>query len=225
LDALYLDNHLLVAVKPAGMLSQADKTGDPDMLSLGKAYLKERFEKPGAVFLGLVHRLDRPASGVMVFARTSKAAARLSEQFRRHTPVKRYLAIVEGRLEGEDRWVDQMLKDEHGPRIVSAGHPKAKRATLSWRALGVQNGCTLVEVGLETGRAHQIRLQFARRGRPLLGDLRHGATRPFDGRNLALHSYSLEIEHPTQKRAMRWRAPPPASWAGWFEQAIATLFK
>jgi 23S rRNA pseudouridine1911/1915/1917 synthase len=225
LDVLYLDNHLLVVRKPAGLLVQGDETGDVDLLTLGKAYLKERFDKPGAVFLGLVHRLDRPVSGVVVLARTSKAAGRLSEQFRERAPDKRYLALVEGRLLGEGTREDHLAKLGRTVRIVKPSHSEARRAVLRWRALGTERtkkagDVSLVEVELVTGRAHQIRVQLAAMGHPIIGDLRYGATREFDGRNLALHSYALTIGHPTKREPMTFRALPPPTWRGYFDGLI-----
>ncbi len=217
---LFVDNHLLVINKPAGMLAQADRTGDPDVLTLGKAYLKERFDRPGKVFLGLVHRLDRPVSGVMVLARTSKAAARLSAQFRERTPHKAYLALVEGRLtETAGSYTDFLLKTGRRVDVVADG--RGGRAVLHWRVVATGRAETLVAVRLETGRPHQIRVQFAHRGHPLVGDLRYGATRPFDGRNLALHCYRLAVIHPTLRTPVAWTAPPPETWRGpWYEAAL-----
>ncbi len=222
-SVVYLDNHLLVVNKPAGLLSQADRTGDVDLLSLAKAFIKERFNKPGNVYLGLVHRLDRPASGVMVLARTSKAAGRLTAQFKQRTVDKRYLALVEGTLQGAGRCVDYLVKENQQVRVVEASYPSAKRAGLSWEALASGSRCTLVRIQLETGRAHQIRVQLAHRGFPLVGDMRYGGTQELDGRNLALHSYRLTLEHPTLREAMTWVTPPPATWKGWFDEAIAQL--
>lgn len=217
-QVLYLDNHLLTVYKSAGVLSQSDITGDQDLLTQGKIFLKNKFNKPGNVFLGLVHRLDRPVSGVMVFGRTSKAAARLTQQFKNHNVEKKYMAIVEGHLEGEGRWKDHLIKDGRNARVVPAAHPKGKVALLSWKALAHQDNTTLVSVELQTGRAHQIRLQFSSRGYPLLGDLRYHSTRSFDGQNLALHAGVLSVDHPTTGKRMRWEAAPPASWANWFPQ-------
>ncbi len=226
-EVLYLDNHLLVVAKPAGLLVQADATGDPDLLTLGKAFLKERYDKPGNVFLGLVHRLDRPVSGVVVLARTSKAASRLSDQFRRRTPEKRYLALVEGRLDGSGTREDWLVKIDRHVRIIQPGTPGAKRAELRWQVLATERtkagALSLVEVELLTGRAHQIRVQLAALGHPIWGDLRYGAAREFDGRNLALHSYRLTVEHPTKRERMAFSALPPQTWRGPFGEAIQSI--
>ena len=223
-DVLYLDNHLLVVMKSAGLLVQEDATGDTDLLTLGKAFLKEKFDKPGNVFLGLVHRLDRPVSGVLVLARTSKAASRLSDQFRRRAPDKRYLALVEGRITGEGTREDWLAKIDRHVRVVKRGHPEGKRAELRWRSLATertkQGDVSLLEVELVTGRAHQIRVQLSALGHPILGDLRYGAEREFDGRNLALHSYRLDIEHPTKRETMSFSALPPPTWRGYFDQIV-----
>jgi len=223
-DVLYTDNHLLIIAKPAGMLAQSDETGDLDVVTWGKAYLKRRFDKPGNVFLGLVHRLDRPVSGIMVLGRTSKAAARLSDQFSKHRADKRYLAVVEGRLEGSGAMEDYLVKEDRTVRVVTKGHPKGKHARLKWRALASREDKSLVDVRLETGRPHQIRIQFATRGHALLGDSRYGAELPLDGKHLALHCYSLTIEHPTRREPVVTVLEPPDSWSGLFEEARGTLF-
>ena len=222
-DILYIDNHLLVLNKPAGMPSQPDETGDQDILSWGKAYLKCTFDKPGNVFLGLVHRLDRPASGVTVFARTSKAAGRLSDQFRKRTVSKKYLAIVEENPPKEGRWTDYIVKRGREPRIVDAEIKGAQEARLSFRRERSVEDLTLVDINLETGRPHQIRLQFARRGFPLVGDVRYGSKRVLDGRNLALHCYRLEIEHPTLREFVSWSALPPATWPQEFRSWVCDM--
>ncbi len=220
---LYLDNHLLVVDKPAGQLVQGDITGDRDLVTEAKAFLKDTFDKPGNVFVGLVHRLDRPTSGVVVLARTSKAAGRLSEQFRGRATDKRYLAILDGVLDQAGEAVDGIVKkDEGGVRVVRADHPKAQRATLRWRTLSVESRRSLVEVELVTGRKHQIRAQLAARGAPVVGDFRYGnPTRFADGRGIALHAHRLTVEHPTQRTPMTFASAPPPSWSGLFHQAVA----
>ncbi len=227
MDPLYLDNHLLVVAKPPGVLSQADATGDPDLVTQAKGYLKERFGKPGNVFVGLVHRLDRPTSGVVVLARTSKAAGRLSDQFRRRGPGKTYLAVLDGHLDDGGGWaeaVDGVDKGDGGSvRVVPVGAPESQRAALRWRTVAVRGGRSLVEVALETGRKHQIRAQLAARGAPVLGDFRYGDPRaPFaDGRGVALHAVRLAIDHPTLRDRRTFVAPPPPAWAGLFDAEVA----
>lgn len=223
LAILYEDNHLLVVNKAAGLLAQADRTGDPDVLTLGKQYIKQRYNKPGNVFLGLVHRLDRPASGVMVLARTSKAAQRLTDQFKQRTVDKRYLAIVEGRVGEEDSWTDYIAKVRERPQLVKPSHPRGKPAVLSFSPITTRNGLSLVAVTLQTGRPHQIRLQFSSRGLPLVGDMRYGSRRRLDGKNLALHCFYLGLSHPTRKENMHWLAEVPATWPAIFSPAIATM--
>ncbi len=193
------------------------------MLEWGKALLKKRFNKPGNVYLGLVHRLDRPASGVMVFARTSKAAGRLGKQFRERTVEKRYAAIVEGAPGEKGHWVDFIRKMGRQPEIVPEGAEGARRAVLTWRAVHVAREKTLVEIHLESGRPHQIRLQFASRHFPVLGDVRYGASATLDDRSLALHCIRLGIEHPVRREKIAWQAMPPATWPAIFRDAAADL--
>jgi RluA family pseudouridine synthase len=217
---LYLDNHLLVVDKPPGMLAQADATGDLDLVTWAKGFLKHEFDKPGNVFVGLVHRLDRPVGGVTVLARTSKAASRLSDQFRRRTVQKTYLALVEGRAEGGGERVDWLRKThsrERGTR-VSVTPPEAsgaKRAVLRWTPRTVLGRRTLVEVRPETGRPHQIRVQLAAMGHPIVGDLRYGSDGALgEGAGIALHAIRLEIDHPTQRDRRRFESLPPSVWGG-----------
>ncbi|MEM1055039.1 MAG: RNA pseudouridine synthase [Bacteroidota bacterium] len=230
-EVVHLDNHLLVVAKPPGMLSQADDTGDLDVIAWAKAFLKREFDKPGNVFAGLVHRLDRPVGGVMVIARTSKAASRLADQFRRRTPEKRYLAMVEGRLTDEGRAEDWLLKThdkKRGTRVkrVREGTPGAKRAALAWTTRSIVGERSLVEVRLETGRAHQIRVQLAGLGHPIVGDLRYGASGALsDGRSLALHATHLTIEHPTQRDRQTFTSPPPNTWGGAFSDAVRRVMR
>lgn len=207
-EIVYLDNHLLVVVKPSGLLAQADRTGDDDLLTLGKAYLKWRFDRPGNVFLGLVHRLDRPVSGLMVLARTSKAAARLSAQFRDRTVEKGYVALVEGHLDAPQTLRDTLLKEDEQVRVVKPGTAGGKDAELHVKPLAAHGGLTLVEVELGTGRAHQIRVQLASRGLPILGDSRYGAKGAFRRGAIALHSHRLAADHPTQPERLKWTAAP-----------------
>ncbi len=225
-EVLYLDNHLLVVAKPAGLLSQGDSTGDRDVANWAKAFLKREFNKPGNVFVGLVQRLDRPASGVMVLARTSKAASRLTEQFSKRKVEKVYLAMVEGKLEGDGRLEDWLVKThdkETGTRVrrVSQTASGAKKAVLNWRALATVSGRTLVRVVLETGRPHQVRVQLSAMGHPIVGDLRYAAPVPLgDGHSIALHAAHLAIDHPTQKDRRRFTAAPPEAWGSDFERPI-----
>ena len=212
MEVLYCDNHILVAVKPFNMPSQSDSSGDEDMLTALKKYVGIKYSKPGNVYLGLVHRLDRPAGGVMVFARTSKAAARLSAQFAAHSQGRRYLAVVRGDMRGERRLVDYLAKGGDGiVRIVGENAPGAKRAELVTRSLAVRGGLTLTDVELFTGRAHQIRVQHASAGYPLWGDARYGGGKP--GQQLALWAYMLPIKHPTRVEVMTVSARPPRSGA------------
>ena len=210
LDILFTDNHLLAINKPSGMLVQGDRTGDESLLALAKDYLKERFGKPGNVYLGLVHRLDRPVSGVVLFARTSKAAARLSEQFRERKAKKTYLAIVEGETPLKGKWTDPVAREGATSRIAEEG--EGQNAELSFRRLKCNNKFSLVEIDLGTGRHHQIRVQFADRGHPIAGDFRYGSKIKFPGRAIALHSLSLTVAHPTKKEEITFRAEPPESW-------------
>lgn len=207
---LYEDNHLIVCIKPAGVLSQSDGSGAPDMLTILKRYIKEKFEKPGEVYLGLVHRLDRPVSGVMVFARTSKAASRLSEQIRSRKVEKLYRCVVNGVLEGAGRLENYISKDDD-KNIVTVSDtekPGFKATYLDYRAVSSQEGLTLVEVKLGTGRSHQIRAQMAHKGYPLVGDQKYGQK---DNRckDIALESFKLSFEHPVKRENITFEAPMP----------------
>ena len=207
---LYEDNHLLVVEKPANVPVQADASGDEDLLTACKGYIKEKYAKPGEVYLGLVHRLDRPVGGVMVFARTSKAAARLTEQFSAHRARKRYAAIVEGSAPAEGRLTDFLLKDErtNTTSVVKEGTPGAKQARLSFRTLARANGLSLLDVDLQTGRPHQIRVQLSHRGLPIKGDQRYNPDARV-GEQIRLWAYALTIVHPTLKEEMTFYALPP----------------
>lgn len=208
------DNHLLALYKPAGLLVQPDRTNDPSLLELAKAWLKERYLKPGRVFLGIVHRLDRPVAGVILFARTSKAASRLSEQFRNGTTQKDYAAVLEGRLRQPAGRLVHCLERMEGAssRIVNSPTPKSREARLSFRVLDADQDKTLVAISLETGRHHQIRAQFAHIGHPVLGDLRYGACAPLPGKPIALCATRLSVFHPVLKTPIAFSTPYPAGW-------------
>jgi len=207
------DNHLLVVYKPAGLLSQGDASGADNLLDLCKAWLKTRHHKPGRVFLGLVQRLDRPVAGVMVFARTSKAAARLSAQVRARRVRKRYLAVVEGRLPaGEGRLCDLLERGEHAGRVVAVAGPLTREARLTYRVQALSDGRSLVAVELETGRKHQIRIQLAHAGCPIVGDVRYGASAPLPGGPIALLARAIEFEHPTRPERLAFASPLPLGW-------------
>lgn len=212
---LYEDNHLLVVVKPPNVPVQADRSGDDDLLSILKRYIGHKYQKPGAVYLGLVHRLDRPVGGVMVFARTSKAASRLSKAFAEHQQDKRYLAVLQGEMAGARTLTDYLRKDpaDGMVRVVGERDPGAKLARLDTEPLRVRDGLTLTRVALHTGRAHQIRVQHAHAGYPLWGDARYGGGRP--GQQIALWAYALGFEHPVRHEPMRFTSLPPmtGAWA------------
>lgn len=220
---LYEDNHLLVVVKPPNLLSQGDQTGDPDLLSLLKDYVGEKYAKPGRVYLGLVHRLDRPVGGVMVFARTSKAASRLSAQIREKTFRRGYVAVVHGYLDNLEGTLDSFLLKDRRRNMVSLvgeGTTGAQKARLHYRVVGMEGGRSLVRIRLETGRSHQIRVQMAALGHPLVGDQRYGPPSP--GQQIALWAEYLSFIHPTTKERLEFREPPPLvkPWSA-FEEVIA----
>lgn len=206
---LWADNHLLFVEKPANMPVQADSSGDMDLLSACKGFLRERLGKPGEAYLGLAHRLDRPVGGTMVFARTSKAAARLTAAFAAHTTEKRYFAVGQGACGRELRLRDFLRKEEPSGMVsvVAEGEPGGKEARLAARPLAVREGLTLFEVSLETGRAHQIRVQLRHAGFPLWGDARYGGGRP--GEQIALWAHSLTVPHPTLKTPVTVTSRPP----------------
>ena len=210
MDILYEDAELLVVRKPAGTLAQPDHTGDPDVLTLGKQHLSTGVDEP---FLGLVHRLDRPTSGLMVLARTSAAARALSRQFRERTAQKQYLALVDGVLRGIGTWADYIAKPDRRPMVVGPEHPEGKRAELDWQALHRDDGRTLLSIQLHTGRPHQIRLQAAERSTPVVGDTRYGGPGIPAGGGIALHHAILRVEHPSQSRRKTFVDGVPAHWS------------
>jgi 23S rRNA pseudouridine1911/1915/1917 synthase len=217
---LYEDNHCLVLDKPAGLPSQADESGDPSVVEIVSAYLKEAYNKPGNVYVGLVHRLDRPTSGVILVARTSKAATRLSDQFRRGGVTKTYVVVVEGlfRLDETGELEDWLLKDER-TNVVAAVEPGllgSQVAKMSYRVLERHIDRTTLELRPTTGRSHQLRVQLASRGLPIVGDRKYGARSrldALDGRpRIALHARELQFTHPTRAELLAIAAPLPADW-------------
>jgi 23S rRNA pseudouridine1911/1915/1917 synthase len=216
LDVLYEDNHCIAVVKPARVLTAGDRTGDVSLLDMVREYLKEKYNKPGNVFVGLVHRLDRPVSGVVLFARTSKAAARLSEQFRERTVTKVYRAIVEGKVgEPSGEFVDWLVKNERTNVVRSAApnSESARESRLRFRRVESSRGLTLLEITPATGRSHQIRVQLAVRGHPIYGDGKYGAKHSLQG-TIALHAARLTFDHPTRHEPVTVSAPDPATWRG-----------
>lgn len=209
LKVLYEDNHIIVVEKPSGIPTQEDCTGDVDMYNLVKEYIRVKYNKPGNVFVGIVHRLDRPVGGVMVFARTSKAASRLSEQIRNRSFKKVYLAMLDGvPKKDEGRLENYLWKDEKKNQVyvVEESHEGAKKAVLDYKVLRKEGKRTLVQVELHTGRPHQIRVQFANIGCPLVGDGKYGK---IEGKSdIMLFSHLICFQHPTTKEEMEFRLSP-----------------
>ncbi len=217
LQVLYEDNHLIGVAKPQGLLTQADSSGEPCLLEQVRTYLKQTYQKPGDAFVGLLHRLDKPVSGVVIFAKTSKGASRLSEQIRNHTVRKIYHALVEGRLEQEQGTLVHYLGDgSGGVEVKDSPAPGLKRAELTYRALQRASRFTMVEVELKTGRKHQIRTQFAALGHPIAGDRKYGASLDF-GPGIGLASVSFEFAHPVRSAERICVALPVGPLEGWRE--------
>lgn len=212
LKILYEDNHLLFVIKPVNMPVQEDRTGDPDLLNVVKSDIKERYNKPGNVYVGMVHRLDRPVGGVMVFAKTSKAASRISDVIRKQEMEKKYLAIVRGVPDKEFAHLEDYLVKNKKKNIVHTStkeNKEAKRALLDFEVLGTKKGLSLLAITLHTGRPHQIRVQLASRGLPLYGDQKYGENVNKPGEQIALWSSELALPHPTKKEKIRISAAPP----------------
>jgi 23S rRNA pseudouridine1911/1915/1917 synthase len=226
LTILLEDNHCLAVVKPPGLLTQGVPPGVPTLEAMVKAYLKEKYRKPGNVYLGIPHRLDRPVSGVVLFARNSKAAGRLAEQFQNRQVRKVYWALVEGLVEPpEGVWEDWLLKvpDQARSEVVAAETPGARQAVLRYRRLDRGPDWSFLQIEPETGRMHQIRVQAASRGWPVLGDALYGSARPFGppaelprDRIIALHARSLTFLHPLQYEPVTLAAALPAEWGPQF---------
>lgn len=215
IKVIYEDNHLLVVEKPVNILSQGDETNDPDMLTLLKQDVKERYNKPGEVYLGLVHRLDRPVGGVMVFARTSKAASRLSDQIRKKEFNKTYVAVVHGVPHASEATLEHYLYKDGSTnmvKVVDKSFEGAKEAVLDYKVLESRENLSLVKVNLHTGRPHQIRVQFSEIGCPLYGDQRYGRDLNKPGQQIALWSTRIVCMHPTLKEEMTFNCLPPGDY-------------
>lgn len=218
LEVLYEDNHLISVNKPAGMLVQGDRSGQVSLMDVVKEYIRVRYQKPGNVFLGLVHRLDRPVSGVVLFARTSKAAARLTAQWKAREVRKIYWAAVEGALKPErGRLEDHIRKSGKRVRMAGEGTPGAKEAVLEYRTLARSKGVSLVEIVLVTGRKHQIRAQLSQAGCPVVGDVKYGAAGFLEDKTIRLVARSLRFRHPVGGREMTVSVDTTA-----LEQAFST---
>ena len=217
LKVIYEDNHIIVVEKPVNIPSQADKTGDIDMLTIIKNYLKEKYNKPGNVYLGLVHRLDRPVGGVMVFAKTSKAASRLSEEVRLKEFKKTYLVIANGKMESNKGTLeDYLLKNERNnmSKVVKEGTRNSKLAVLDYEVLKYDEDINLsvLKINLYTGRHHQIRVQLSSRNHSIYGDQKYGGRG--HGKQITLWAYKLVLKHPTTKEMMEFTSIPcmEGSW-------------
>lgn len=211
INVIFEDNHLLVVEKPVNMPVCGDESRDLDLLNLLKNYIKEKYNKPGNVYLGLVHRLDRPVGGVMVFAKTSKAASRLSKQVAEHELEKVYLAVVCGKVPDSGNFHDYLVKDTKKNQSYVTDKTKGKEARLNYRRLGYKDGFSLVEVHLETGRSHQIRVQFSSRGFPLVGDAKYNKVH--DGKtSVALFAKKLSFYHPVTKEKLSFELEIPSRY-------------
>lgn len=219
IPVLYEDNHLLLVTKPPNIPVQQDASKDIDMVTYLKQDIKERYQKPGNVYLGLVHRLDRPVGGVMVFAKTSKAASRLSNTIRKNEMEKTYLAVVRGVPKKSGTLKDFLWKDrdKNKTEVVSANKKGAKEAILAYEVIGTVDDLSLVKINLITGRSHQIRVQFASRGYPLYGDQKYGSDVNKSGQQIALWAYKLTFPHPVRDEMVKTYSSPPKEhpWSNW----------
>lgn len=222
---LFEDNHILAVVKPPGIPSQEDETRDPDMLTLLKEDLKRRYNKPGNVFLGLVHRLDRPVGGAMIFAKTSKAASRLSESVRSRSFGKTYMCIVQGEPAKRSSMLRHYIRKDakrNQVTVFPSPAPEAKEAILDYEVTASRNGFSLLAVKLHTGRPHQIRAQMAYIGCPLVGDLKYGAAKRKEAADIQLWSTSVSFPHPVTKEIVTFRSMPERSsaWLWWTPEEL-----
>ena len=215
IDILYEDNHLLGVVKPCNMPVQQDESQDEDLLTVCKAYIKEKYQKPGNVYLGLVHRLDRPVGGCMVFAKTSKAASRLSNLIREQKMEKTYYAIIDGILkEKQGTFIDYLKKDTSKNRVTVTNKEDGKKSILDYTVIQEKNGMSLVKIALQTGRSHQIRVQFSSRNVPIVNDQRYHPN-PKKGQ-IALYCVDLKFKHPVKEEEVQLETTLPNTWP-WIE--------
>ena len=224
LDILYEDNHLIALNKRAGDLVQGDKTGDKPLPDLIKAYIKDKYNKPGNVFCGVIHRLDRPTTGIVLFARTSKGLERMNAAFKNRETKKQYWALVEGKLE-DGRDLQHYLKKSsktNKSTVFKRPEPEAKEALLSFKVLNTGDRYSLVEIDLHTGRHHQIRAQFSAIGHPVKGDVKYGARRGERDKSICLHSRNLTFEHPTTKELVNIIAKTPSTFDPFIKNVLGS---
>ena len=222
LRVIYEDNHLLAVAKPAGLATMGAAPGVSTLVDHAKSYLKEKYNKPGEVYLGVVSRLDSPVTGLVLFARTSKAAARLTDAFRTRRVEKLYLATVAGEPEAEQAVLRHWLRKDERRRRMHATHEGAegaKQAELSYQVLLRRDGGALLAVRPVTGRKHQIRVQLAKEGLPLVGDEKYDGPASSEP-GVALHSWRLELEHPVRREPLELEAVPPGGWARWPSETL-----
>jgi 23S rRNA pseudouridine1911/1915/1917 synthase len=225
LDVLYEDNHLLAVNKPALLPTMGVADDAPSLIALARVYLQTKYQKPGNAYVGVVSRLDAPVTGLTLLAKTSKAAARLTEAFRTRAVAKAYLAVVTPPIDPAAGELEHYLRHDERHRkvhVTHAGASGAQLARLAYETVGVRGQFALLRVAPETGRKHQIRVQLAKVGAPIVGDLKYGSREAF-APGIALHSFALELEHPVRHEPLRIEAPPPRSWTG--HRAIGALLR
>ena len=211
MDVIYEDNHIIIVNKRAGEIVQGDKTGDKPLVEIVKEYLKEKYNKPGNVFCGVVHRIDRPVAGLVIFAKTSKALSRLNEMFRKGEIHKSYRALVEGKMNpAKGKLKDYLVSNQKLNKtfVTSSMDSKAKLSELEYSTVSSGDRYTLLDINLLTGRKHQIRAQLAANGNPIKGDLKYGAKRSNQDKGISLQSAHLNFIHPVSKKIMKFTAPP-----------------